>query len=100
MAGLHAEFREHRMKLLVQLLLRLLVRRRVSKGELAVTVDGDPVLGTRKVLGGEPEVDRVLRDPLQRPVRRELRLAWLLAAEHRLLRLADHLDIPERVLAT
>src|SRR6185436_19188951 len=89
MAGLHAEFREHRMELPVELLLRLLVRRRVSKGELAVTVDGDPVLGSRQILGGEPEIYRVLRDPLQRPVRRELRLAWFLAAKHRLLRLAD-----------
>ena len=86
------------MKLLVELLLRLLVRRRVGEGELAVAVDGHPVLGPRQVLGREPEVDRVLRDTLERPVRRQLRLARLFAAEHRLLRLADHLDVPERVV--
>ena len=39
-----------------------------------------------------------LRDLLERPLRRELRLARLLAAEHRRLRLADHLDVPERVV--
>ena len=52
--------------------------------------------GSRKILGREPEVDRVERHLLERPRRRELRLARLLAAEHRRLRLADHLDVPER----
>ena len=35
---------------------------------------------------------------LERPLRRELGLAGLLAAEHRRLRLAHHLDVPERIL--
>jgi hypothetical protein len=46
-----------------------------------------------------PEVDRVRRDLLERPLRRELRLARLLAAEHRRLRLADHLDVAKRIVS-
>ena len=57
-----------------------------------------PVVGPRQVLGREPEVDGVLGHALERPLGRELRLAGSLAAEHRRLRLADHLDVPERVL--
>ena len=84
-AGLHVELREHGVELLVELLLRRLVRRRVGEGQPAVAVDGNPVFRPRQILGREPEVDRVLCDPLQRPVRRQLRFARLLAPEHRLL---------------
>ena len=58
----------------------------------------DPVVWQRQVLGGQPEVDGVLRDVSQRPFRRELGLDRLLAAEHLRLRLADHLDVAHRIV--
>ena len=96
--GLHPQLPEHRPQLLVQLLLRRFVRGRVGERQLPVAVDGDAVPRHRQVLGREPEVDRVLGDPLERELRREPRLHRLLAAVHGRLRLADHLDVPERVV--
>ena len=58
----------------------------------------DAVVGPRQVLGREPEVDRVAGDLVERPRRREPRLERLLAAVHRRRRLADHLDVAERVV--
>jgi hypothetical protein len=85
-----------RLHLLVELP-RLGVGLRVAERDLAVTVDCDAILRERQVLGREPEVDRVARHPLQRPLGRELRIPRSLAAEHRRRRLADHLDVAERV---
>ena len=78
--------------------LRDVVRGAVREGQPAFAVDGHAVLGQRQVFGREPEVDRVLRDLLERPAGCELRLDRLLAAEHRRLRLPDHLDVPERIV--
>ena len=61
-------------------------------------VQGDAVLRSRQVLGREPEVDRVARHVVQGPRGRELGLERLLAAVHRRRRLADHLDVAQRVL--
>ena len=96
--SVHVELPEHRLDLRVEPLLRLGVRLRVAERELAVPVDRHTVLGPREVLGREPEVDRVPGDPLERPLRRELRRRRALAAEHGRLRLADHLDVAEREL--
>ena len=60
--------------------------------------EGDPVLGSRQVLGGQPEVDCVRGDLVERELRRELGLERFLAAEHRRRRLADHLDVAHREL--
>jgi hypothetical protein len=54
--------------------------------------------GSGQVLGGEPEVDGVLGDLVERPLRRELGLQRLLAAVHLGARLADHLDVAQRVV--
>ena len=93
---MHAQLAEQRLELRVEPLLRLDVARRVVEPDVPVAVEGDAVVGARKILGREPEVDRVERHLLERPRGRELRLARLLAAEHRRLRLADHLDVAER----
>ena len=61
-------------------------------------VQGDAVLRPRQVLGREPEVDRVASHVVQGPRGRELGLERLLAAVHRRRRLADHLDVAQRVV--
>ena len=97
-ARVHVQLPEDRLHLPVEPLPGLGVGLRVAERDLAVTVDGDAVVGAGQILGREPEVDRVSRDPLERPLGRELRLEGLLAAEHRRLGLADHLDVPQREL--
>src|SRR3954468_1669295 len=94
----HAEVPEEPLELAQELALRLLVGRRVGDLHAAVAAHGHPVLEPREVLGRQPEVDGVPGDVAQRPLRRELRLQRLLAAVHLGRRLADHLDVPERVV--
>jgi hypothetical protein len=94
----HAEVLQHLPELVEQAVLGLLVAGRVADLDLAVLVERDAVLGPRQVFGGEPEVDGVAGDLLQAPGRSEAGLAGLLAAEHRRLRLADHLDVAQRKL--
>ncbi len=95
---MHPEVGEHLLELVEQPPLGLLVAGRVAELDVAVARERDAVLGQRQVLGRQPEVDGVAGDVAQRPRRREPRLAGLLAAEHRRLRLADHLDVAQRVL--
>ena len=89
---------EDRPQVLVQLLLGHVVVGRVREGDAPVRPQRDAVVGPWQVLGREPEVDRVAGDLVERPRRRELRLERLLAAVHRRRRLADHLDVAERVV--
>ena len=56
-------------------------------------VDRDAVVGVRQVLGGEPEVDRVLGHVVEREARGEPRRA---GAQDVAVALAEHLDVPER----
>ena len=69
-----------------------------ARWTLRVAVERDPVLGHREVLGGEPEVDGVLGDVAEAPVRREHRELGLLALHRLRVRLADHLDVAGRPL--
>ena len=95
---MHAEVPEHRLQLVVEPVLRLLVVGRVGQPDLAVARQRHPVVGRRQVLGRQPEVDRVGRDVGQREHRRELGLERLLALEHLGVGLADHLDVAHREL--
>ena len=80
----------------VELLHRLLVVRRVAQHDVAVAVEGDPVVGVGQVLDGQPEVDGVRGDVAEREGRRQLGLDRLLPAVHRGRRLADHLQVAHR----
>ena len=82
----------------VELLHRFLVVGRVAQHDVAVAVEGDPVVGLRQVLDREPEVDGVRGDVLEGHGRRQLRLDGLLPAVHRRRRLADHLQVAHRVV--
>ncbi len=93
----HPQLSEHRLELLVQLVVRDLVGLRVAESDAAVAFQGDPVIRPGQVLGAEPKIDRVLRQQLQRPQRRQLGDV-LFAPEHGRLRLANHLDVAERVV--
>ena len=95
---MHPEVTEHRLELLIQPLFRFLVRRLVGDRDRSLFVHCHAIVGTRQVLGREPEIDRVLGHVLQRPVRGKPGLARLLAPEHWRLRFADHLDVPHREL--
>ena len=51
-------------------LLRLRVRLRVAQFDVAVRLQRDAVVRPGQILGREPEVDRVSRDPVERPLGR------------------------------
>ena len=95
--GLHPGVLEQPLQLVVKLLHGLLVRRGVADPHVPVTVQRDAILRSRQVLRREPEVDRMAGHALERALRRELGLERLLAAVHVGRRLADHLDVAERI---
>ena len=76
----HPDALEQRLELGEQPLLGHLVGRLVGELDAPVVAQRDPVLQPRQVLGGEPEVDRVAGDLLQRPLRAR---AWSAAASRR-----------------
>ncbi len=97
---MHAKVTEHGLEFVVEFLLCHLVIRCVAQSDLPFLVDGDAVVGIRQVFGGEPEIDGMMRDILQREHRRQLCLNGLFAFVHGCLGLADHLDVAHRVLET
>ena len=97
MSVMHAEVPKQRPQALEELFLRFLVAGRIADRDVAVMRQGDAVFREREILGRQPEVDRVTGDVTQCPGGREAGLTRLLAAEHRCLRLADHLDIAQRI---
>ena len=77
---------------------RLLVGLRQIEPHLAVLVE-DAVLRDRQVLGGEPEIEGMRGDPVERLFREPLQEArQALAADLHPVRLADHLDVAEGVI--
>ncbi len=74
-------------------LMRPEVVRRVMKTNSALGVEQDPVLGVRQVLARQPKIERVAGELARRKAREQ---AMALAAEHRRIGLAEHLDVPER----
>src|SRR5437867_11336926 len=81
------------LQLLDQPLVSLAIVRRVAENDLAVAVEGDPIVRVRQVLGGEPEVDRVLTHELQGPPRRDGRGS---RRERRSVELADEGEVAHR----
>ena len=96
--GMHAQVIEHGLEFVVQLLLGYVVIGRVAQGDLPLLIDTDTVVRVRQVFGGEPEVDGVKSDIVQRKHRCQFRLDGLFAFVHGCLGLADHLDVAHRVL--
>ena len=95
----HPEVAEHRLELVVQPLLRLLVVGRVAERDVAVLRQRDPVLRPAGRSSVESQKSTAcLATSSRRERRRELGLERLLAAEHRRRRLADHLDVAHREL--
>ena len=66
----------------------------VGEPDRPVAVHGDAVVGIRQVLGGEPEVERVLRHLVERPAGHELRRPGVQSV---LVKLADERDVTHRV---
>ena len=64
-----AEVAEHALELRDQAAVALGVAVGVGDVDAALAVDRDAVVGMRQILGGEPEVDRVVRDVVEREVR-------------------------------
>ena len=87
-----------RLQLVQQPLLGHDVRLGVGELDGPVGPHRDPVVGPRQVLRGQPEVDGVARDVVERPLRRQPRLQRLLAPVHLRRGLADHLDVAQRVV--
>ena len=100
MVRVHAKVIEHGLEFVVEFLLCHLVIGCVAQRDLPLLVDGDAVVGIRQVFGGEPEVDGMMRDILQREHWRQLCLNGFFAFVHGSLGLADHLDVAHRVLET
>ena len=96
--GMHAQVIEHGLEFVVQLLLGYVIIGRIAQRDLPLFIDTNTIVRIRKVFGGEPEIDGVKSDILQRKHRCQFRLDGLFAFVHRSLGLADHLDIAHRVL--
>ena len=71
------------------------VVRLVLEDDVPVAVERHAVLGVRQVLGGQPEVERVLRHQLERESRRDRRRA---RRERDAVELADEGDVAHRVV--
>src|SRR3989475_340849 len=83
------------LELLGQASVPLLVVRLVAEDDVAGPVEGDAVVRVREILGGEPEVQRVLGHELERPARRDRRRAGL---ERVPVELPDKGDVAHREL--
>src|SRR2546422_5843303 len=83
------------LELLDQALVALLIVRLVGEDDVAGPVEGDTVIRVREILGGEPEVQRVLGHELERPARRDRRRAGL---ERVPIELADKGNVAHREL--
>src|SRR5262249_17769152 len=62
--------------------------------DVAVAIEGDAVVGIRQVLGGEPEIQRMLRDEIERHSRHERRSA---GRQRYRVELPYEGDVPHRV---
>ena len=94
----HANVVEHRLELGIEAFFGDLVVRRVAERDLAFAVDCDAVVGRGEVFGGEPEINGVTGDEVEREHWGEPGFDRLLAFIHRALGFSDHLDITHRKL--
>ena len=93
---LQPDLGQHRTQFLVELLLGHLVVRRIVQGQAVVAIDRHAVVRVGQVLGRQPEIHRVARDLIQRPVGHQRRQQRFFRPIHAAQRLAVHLDVAHR----